>query len=129
MTAIRYESATRSLPSVAEEDFEKPRFCSRCGAPIVVAEASFCKSCGAPVTRFPLLRRNHGFSPVIALVLSIVPGVGHIYRGKPFKGIMWFFFVVFAHAIGGQPFGTLIHLICAANAAFSGTMREDVLAR
>ena len=34
-----------------------PRFCSRCGQPIVVAEASFCKSCGAPVTQFPLMRR------------------------------------------------------------------------
>jgi hypothetical protein len=113
---------------VAEADFEKPRFCSRCGAPIVVAEASFCKSCGAPVTRFPLLRRNSGFNPVLALMLSIVPGVGHIYRGRPFKGIMWFFFVSIAYGMG-PPFGILIHLICAANAAFSGTLREDLLAR
>jgi len=123
-----YASATRSLPSVADADFEKPSFCSRCGAPIVVAEASFCKSCGAPVTRFPLLSRNSGFNPVLALVLSIVPGVGHIYRGRPFKGIMWFFFVSIAYGMG-PPFGILIHLICAANAAFSGTLREDMLAR
>ena len=118
----------RSLPSVAEVDFEKPRFCSRCGAPIVVAEASFCKSCGAPVTRFPLLSKSSGFNPVLALILSIVPGVGHIYSGRPFKGIMWFFFVSIAYGMG-PPFGILIHLICAANAAFSGTLREDMLAR
>jgi hypothetical protein len=111
---------------VAEADFEKPRFCSRCGAPIVVAEASFCKSCGAPVTRFPLLRRSSGFSPVLALVLSIVPGVGHIYRGKPLKAIFWFFGVLFAHAVGGPPLGILIHLICAANAAFGGTLHEEM---
>jgi TM2 domain-containing membrane protein YozV len=112
---------------VAETDFEKPRFCSRCGQPIVVAEASFCKSCGAPVTRFPLLGRN-GFNPALALVLSIVPGVGHIYRGRPFKGILWFFGVSMAYGIGTL-FGVLIHLICATNAAFSGTLREDVIAR
>jgi TM2 domain-containing membrane protein YozV len=112
---------------VAEADFEKPRFCSRCGQPIVVAEASFCKSCGAPVTQFPLMRRNV-FNPVLALILSIVPGVGHIYRGKPFKGIMWFFFVSIAYGMGA-PFGILIHIICAANAAFSDAIREDMLAR
>ena len=103
---------------MADRDFEKPRFCSRCGAPIVVAEASFCKSCG----------RNPGFNPVLALLLSIVPGVGHIYRGRPFKGVMWFFFVSIAYGMG-PPLGILIHVICAANAAFSGTLREDMLAR
>src|SRR5271156_2677049 len=128
MTVSRYASATRSLPSVAEADYEKPRFCSRCGQPIVVAEGSFCKSCGAPVTIFPLLRPGRGFNPVLALVLSIVPGVGHIYRGKPFKGIMWFFFVSIAYGMG-PTLGILIHIICAANAAFSDTVREDMLAR
>jgi hypothetical protein len=114
---------------VAEAHFEKPRFCSQCGQPIVVADASFCKSCGAPVTRFPLMRRDRGYSPILALVLSIVPGVGQIYRGKPLRGILWFFGVWFAYLIGGPPLGFLIHLICAANAAFSDTMRQDMLAR
>jgi len=113
---------------VAEAEFEKPRFCSRCGQPIVVADASFCKSCGAPVTRFPLLRRDPGFSPVLALVLSIIPGVGHIYRGKPWRGILWFFGVSFAYS-AAPPLGVLIHLICAANAAFAGALREDMLVR
>jgi hypothetical protein len=113
---------------VPEAEFEKPRFCSRCGAPIVVADASFCKSCGAPISHFSLIRRGAGFSPVIALVLSIVPGVGHIYRGKPFKGILWFFGVALAYG-AAHPFGILIHIICAANAAFSDTARQDVLAR
>jgi len=113
---------------VAEAEFEKPRFCSRCGQPIVVAEASFCKSCGAPVTRFRRLRRDPGFSPVLALVLSIIPGVGQIYRGKPLRGILWFFGVSLAYG-AGPPFGILIHLICAANAAFSGALREGTLVR
>ena len=80
------------------------------------------------MTRFPLLSRSSGFNPILALILSIVPGVGHIYRGRPFKGIMWFFFVSIAYGMG-PPFGILIHLICAANAAFSGTLREDLMAR
>ncbi len=113
---------------MADAEFEKPRFCSRCGQPIVVAEASFCKSCGAPVTGFPRLSKDSGFSPILALVLSIVPGVGQIYRGKPMRGILWFFGVSLAYG-AGPPFGILIHLICAANAAFSDTMREDMLAR
>ena len=113
---------------MAEAEFEKPRFCSQCGQPIVVAQASFCKSCGAPVTRFPLLLREPGFSPVLALVLSIIPGVGQIYRGKPLRGILWFFGVSFAY--GAAPaLGVLIHLICAANAAFSGALHEDMAAR
>jgi TM2 domain-containing membrane protein YozV len=113
---------------VPEAEFETPRFCARCGQPIVVADASFCKSCGAPLTRFPLLRRDPGFNPIFALVLSIVPGVGHIYRGKPFKGIMWFFGVMLAWTMGPM-MGIPIHFICAANAAFSGVIREDALAR
>jgi hypothetical protein len=114
---------------VAEADFETPRFCARCGQPIVVDDARFCKSCGAPLTRYPLIRRDPGFSPVIALVLSIVPGVGHIYRGKLFKGVIWFFGVSFAYTAGGPGMGILIHFICAANAAFSGVIGEDAMAR
>lgn len=109
---------------MAEAEFEQPRFCSRCGQPIVVAEASFCKSCGAPVTRFRL-HGGSGFNPMLALVLSIVPGVGHIYRGKPIRGILWFLGVSAAYTLG-PPLGVLIHLICAANAAFSHTLSEDM---
>lgn len=65
---------------------------------------------------------------MLALVLSIVPGVGHIYRGRPFKGVMWFFFVSIAYGMG-TALGILIHIICAANAAFSDAIREDMLAR
>ncbi len=73
-----------------------------------------------------MLRKDPGFSPLLALVLSIVPGVGQIYRGKPMRGILWFFGVSLAYS-AGPPFGILIHLICAANAAFSGALREDTL--
>lgn len=94
-----------------------------------MADASFCKSCGAPVTRFPLLlRRDSGFNPVLALVLSIVPGVGHIYRGRIGKAFLWFFGVSFAYTIA-PPLGVFIHIVCAANAAFSDALREDMQVR
>jgi len=113
---------------VPETEFETPRFCARCGQPIVVDDARFCKSCGAPLTRFPLIRRDPGFSPMLAFVLSIVPGVGHIYRGKLLRGMMWFFGVSLAYSMG-PVMGALIHFICAANAAFSGVIGEDAMAR
>lgn len=65
---------------------------------------------------------------MLALVLSIVPGVGQIYRGKPLRGILWFFGVLFAYS-AAPPLGILIWIICAANAAFSGALREDMLMR
>jgi TM2 domain-containing membrane protein YozV len=111
---------------VAEEGFEQSRFCARCGQPIVVAQAQFCKSCGAPIARFRMLRRNPGFNPIVALVLSIIPGLGQLYRGKPFRGVLWFFGVMFAYA-AGPLLGVFIHFICASNAAFSGAIRDDVL--
>jgi len=111
---------------VPEEKLEQPRFCARCGQPIVVADARFCKACGAPLARFRLLRRDPGFTPFLALVLSIIPGLGHIYRGKVFRGILWFFGVTIAY-MSGPILGVLIHLICASNAAFAGAIREDVL--
>jgi hypothetical protein len=44
------------------------------------------------------------------------------------RGILWFFGVSFAYGLG-PPLGILIHIICAANAAFSDMLREDMLAR
>jgi zinc-ribbon domain len=114
---------------VPETDFETPRFCARCGQPIVVDDARFCKSCGAPLTRSPLIRRDPGFSPIVAFVLSIIPGVGHIYRGKLLRGMLWFFGVSLAYTAGGPLMGPLIHFICAANAAFSGVIGEDAMVR
>jgi hypothetical protein len=41
---------------------------------------------------------------------------------------MWFFGVSLAWSMG-PAMGILIHLVCAANAAFSGVIREDAMAR
>jgi NMD protein affecting ribosome stability and mRNA decay len=112
---------------VPDSEFARPRFCSRCGRPIVVDDASFCKDCGAALGPRRWMKRDPGFNPVMALVLSIIPGLGHVYRGRVARGIMWFFGVSFCYA-AGLGLGVVIHFICASNAAFAGTVREDAFA-
>lgn len=93
----------------------------------MVADAEFCKDCGAPLT-VRWISRNPGFNPIVAAALSLIPGLGHLYRGRIGRAIMWFFGVSVAYTVG-QGFGLLIHLICAANAALSGAIEEDVFIR
>ncbi|HVA81951.1 MAG TPA: zinc ribbon domain-containing protein [Candidatus Binataceae bacterium] len=102
---------------------DQARFCSRCGQPVIVADAQFCKDCGAPLAGTRILVREPGFKPTVAFLLSIVPGLGQIYKGRPMRGAIWFFVVLFAYALG--PLGLLMHVICALNAALSGALRDD----
>jgi len=95
--------------------FDRPRFCSRCGLPVIVEGASFCKTCGAALDGSAPARREIGMRPLIAFGLSIIPGLGHIYQGNAMRGVIWFFSVIIAYGAG--PIGYLLHLICAASAA------------
>ncbi len=88
----------------------------------MVEGAAFCKECGAPLEGTGLIRREVGIRPVIAFVLSVIPGLGHIYQGHPWRGIVWFFAIVIAYT-ASQPLGFLLHLVCAANAAVYDTIR------
>lgn len=89
---------------------------------MTVEGASFCKHCGAPLEATGAIARDFGMRPVIAFVLSIVPGLGHVYQRHPWRGIGWFFGVMMAYGMS-HPLGFLLHLICAANAAVYATMR------
>ena len=101
--------------------FDRPRFCSRCGLPVIVEDASFCKDCGAALDGSALARRENTMGPLIAFLLSIIPGLGHIYQGRAMRGVLWFFGVTAAYAAG--PIGYLLHLICAVSAASYGSDR------
>jgi TM2 domain-containing membrane protein YozV len=94
---------------------------------VVVRDATFCKDCGAPLTPTAWIKPNPGFNPIVAAVLSFIPGLGHLYRGRLARAILWFFGVTFAYG-ASLGLGILIHVICAANAALAGTIRDDVLA-
>jgi hypothetical protein len=105
------------------EFFDKPRFCSRCGLPIVVEGAGFCKDCGALLNASGAVAREGAMRPVIAFLLSIIPGLGHLYQGRARRGIAWFVGVAIAYNAG--PIGFLLHLICAISAASYGSNRYD----
>jgi hypothetical protein len=128
MTAMRSASATRRLCSVPDAQADSPRYCSRCGQPVVVAGATFCKECGAELTTIRWLRVAPGYNPVVAAALSFVPGLGHLYRGRLTRAILWFVGVTAAYTMGFA-FGVFIHIICATNAALAGAIRDDVFAR
>lgn len=95
-----------------------PRFCSQCGRPVVVEQASFCKECGARLGGFALLG-DLNTPAIIAFVLSVMPGLGHFYAGHTWRAIKWFIAVMFAYLIAPS-LGLLIHLVCAVSGARAG---------
>jgi hypothetical protein len=113
---------------VPEPDLEKASYCWRCGQPVVVAAAEFCKDCGAPLAGGRFFARNPGFNPVVAALLSVVPGLGHVYKGAPGRGASWFFGVVIAYMMNPS-LGLILHVICASNAALKGAIEDDAFRR
>jgi hypothetical protein len=103
----------------------RPRFCSHCGQRLIVPDAAYCKECGAALPIRLSRDAETRFDPLVALALSIVPGVGHWYNGRPGRGVLWFILVIFFYAVFPEPLPALIHLICAANAAASSWVRGE----
>jgi hypothetical protein len=97
-----------------------PRFCSNCGHPVVVGDARFCKDCGAALAGGIRLKQHLDWNPWLAGCLSLVPGLGQLYKGQRWQAVAWFFGVVIAY--GAFPFGALTHLVCVANAALGGAL-------
>ncbi len=115
--------------SMAERNIEPPRFCSRCGKPIVVMGASFCKECGAPLSETVWLDHNMWrWSPWTALILSLIPGLGHWYKGLRKRALLWFVSVSVFYGIAPS-IGLTMHIICAINAALGGAIRDGALSR
>ena len=111
-----------------EEKIERARFCSQCGNPVVVADANFCKECGAPLAGTVWFSHDITWRPSRSFFLSVVPGLGHLYKGQGRRGVAWFICVMIAWAMN-PALGLLLHAICALNAAFSGAIREEALRR
>lgn len=75
--------------------------CQRCGRPVcpdcteVVNDQTFCDHCGSKVRpKRPLLTNG-----AIRTILSICPGLGHLYIGLPQRGIQLFVAVVAANIL------------------------------
>ena len=101
----------------------RARFCSQCGQPVTVAEAVYCKQCGAKLGAAGWLGEM-ARPPVIAVVLSVVPGLGHFYAGRTGRAIGWFFGALWAYGISTS-LGVLIHLVCAVSAARAATLDAE----
>jgi hypothetical protein len=106
---------------------QRARFCSQCGSAVVVDDASFCKECGAPLPNTVWLGPAAMLPTRKLLLLSLIPGLGHWYKGQRLRGIAWFFAVMLFYTFP-LPIGFLMHAICAGNAAFGGTLRDGPLA-
>jgi len=93
---------------------------------VVVARAHFCKQCGARLIGPAVLARDLSWRPLIAAALSVIPGLGHVYKGRPWAGALWFIGVLVAYHLN-QFLGFPLHFVCAGNAALSGALREDAV--
>ena len=113
---------------MSDSAIERARYCSQCGQPVTVIDATFCKECGAPLAGTFWLSHEITWRPFVAFVLSIVPGLGHLYKRQPLRGLLWFMFVGYMYG-AVPPLGWVIHAICAGNAALSGAIREEALTR
>ena len=93
----------------------------------MVADASFCKECGAPLMTGLWPRSDLGWNPLVALGLSIVPGLGQFYKGQRWLGAGWFLLVAVAYT--APPLGYLLHAVCGLNAALAGAIEQTLIAR
>jgi hypothetical protein len=110
----------RSFNSGLEVANAGPRYCSQCGHPVVVGDARFCKNCGGPLGSGIRFRQDLKWNPWVAAGLSILPGLGHFYKGQHLYAVLWFFAVAIAYSAG--PIGPVLHLVCAANATLGGAI-------
>lgn len=81
--------------------------CPRCGATLSKGDTS-CDQCHW--TRPPAEGAEGKASDVIALLLSVIPGLGHIYKGHKLAGFFWM--------AGAVPVGILVLLAAVASAGF-----------
>lgn len=95
---------------------------------MTVADAIYCKDCGAPLAGTEWLSRNITWRPMVALMLSLIPGVGHIYKHQPRAALVWFIAVAATYSMA-TALGFILHAICAMNAALSGAVREEAFTR
>lgn len=62
-------------------------------------------------------------SSFLAAVLSIIPGLGQLYKGSILIGIIWFIFISGMYSLSGAiwlflPFAVGFHLLCIIHAFF-----------
>src|SRR3982751_2032998 len=94
--------AAQSEPSAADK---MP--CPYCGHPLP-KDAERCDRCDW--TRGATETAEGKASDAIAVIFSIIPGLGHIYKGHKLAGFLWMF--------GAIPAGIFVFLAAIASAGF-----------
>ena len=107
---VENESPIKDLP-----ELNRCPYCSE----VILSEAKKCKHCGEFLD--PALKKSvilqPKWNPAIAAALSlVVPGGGHIYRGKILAGCLWAFLVAVGYGAYILP-GLILHLTCISLAA------------
>jgi hypothetical protein len=87
---------------------------------VVVGDARFCKDCGAALGSGLHFKHDLNWNPWIAAALSLIPGLGQIYKGERLYAVLWFVGVLLAYTAG--PVGLLLHVVCITNAALAGAI-------
>ncbi len=79
----------------------------------VATDAATCPNCGHVLIEKP---EPLGWRPGVAALLSfLLPGLGHMYKGKVGFGILWFLAVVVGYCAYVIP-GLFLHLVCIGSA-------------
>jgi hypothetical protein len=122
-----------ACPECSKEISEKSINCIHCGFPLsddlafkkitckkcktkCVEKDEYCTSCGWVLKEtnqpYKVTNTKNNDKAGIAAVLSFVlPGLGYIYVGELFKGIIWLFIVAAGYSMFVFP-GIVLHLAC-----------------
>ena len=101
-------------------------YCGQCGTRLGDVEVS-CPVCGRPrrtlTPRAGQAAVETDWTPLIAAGMSLViPGLGQIFKGRIFSGVVWFCLVPVGYLLLIIP-GVILHAICVLSAATAAPRR------
>jgi hypothetical protein len=105
---VEYTDAPTTEPAAGEAD-KMP--CPYCGHPLP-KNADRCDRCDW--TRQETQSAEGKASDAMAVILSIIPGLGHIYKGHKLAGLLWM--------AGAVPAGIFVLIAAFASAGFGAAL-------
>lgn len=102
---MEYTDAPTTATAPADQSDKMP--CPYCGH-MIPKDAQACEQCDW--TRTNVETAEGKASDAIAVLLSVIPGLGHIYKGHKLAGVLWMF--------GAIPVGIFVFIAAFASAGF-----------